>query len=101
MSNGISVPFIVPIDIRCSKPGCSCIRSVPGNGDGNNWYRPAPKAGTICSDCSHPIEEHNVVGPSKKRKREKPRVEPVGRVWYKSTGGAVDEFRTGAASATS
>ena len=71
MNSQIRVPLITPIDTRCRKSDCSCVTSVPGYVLKDAGYTVAQEAGTICNDCNHPYEEHDVMGPSKKSDTER------------------------------
>ncbi len=65
MDGGIIEPIVTPIDIRCRRADCSCVRSVSGNILDGGGYEVAPEAGPICSVCNHSWKNHDVLGQSK------------------------------------
>jgi hypothetical protein len=67
-------PPVVPVDVRCTEPGCNCFREgVSGRlvkGGANPEYA-APEGEEKCPNCPHPNKRHRVVGETKSKSEKK------------------------------
>ncbi len=73
----ISERIVVPVDIKCSEPGCKCFREGVSGGITKQGEYLAPEGERDCPKCKHPSAKHKVIGETKSDYEKKHGKKPI------------------------